>query len=313
MEENINSGINFRLSPFGEQIASRTIFLTGSSRSGTSIMGSLLQSLKGTEFAYEPPMLGILLALIDDLPSKQWLFLFKGYLFEELLMPMIAGRRLNYNRCDTRSSAWNALTAEEIEDKISTHWYRKKLLTHVSDKSLIISMPDVTPWISKLQQHFQPQVIVMIRRPESVLASIMHLGLYDNDRITDEEPLYFPLKNNKKQNIYPWVPREKENDFLKMSPLERTIFHYSYLYKHALSIDNGFFVNYDQMISNPVHYFQQLLEQINLNYGPKTKEILNGFKEPKKDRTIDFSGIDPKTLEDMYSVYEKCIARCLTV
>ena len=301
---------DIRVSSQATKIVNNSIFLTGSARSGTSILGTLLHSLLDTEFAYEPPFLSILMPLINEMDKEQWSLLFESYLFEELLVPMIAGRRLNYNKKDTRSSAWSALTEEEVLTKITTSWNRKKILSKVCENTLIFSMPNALPWISTLQQNYKTRVIIMVRKPESVLASINTLGWYEKDEIIEDEPRFFPLKSNIKFNIPSWVPDEKEDDFLYMSSLERAIFQYTYLYQKALSIQDGLFIDYDKMLLSPESYFKKVTSKLKLDYGPKTEEILNSFKEPVKDRTINFTGIDLALLDSMYGLHEKCLDRC---
>ena len=227
---------DIRVSSLAPKIINNSIFITGSARAGTSIFGTLLHSLLDTEFAYEPPFLSFLMPLISEMNKEQWSLLFESYLYEELLIPMIAGRRLNYNKKDTRSSAWSALTEKQLLTKITTSWNRKKILSKVRENTLIFSMPNALPWISELQQNYTTRIIIMVRKPESVLASINTLGWYKKHEIIEGEPRFFPLKSNLKFNIPSWVPDEKEDEFLNMSSLERAIFQYTYLY-HMQRVD----------------------------------------------------------------------------
>ena len=99
-----------------------------------------------------------------------------------------------------------------------------------------------------------------------------------------------------------------------MSPLERAIFQYTYLYQHALSLKDGaIFINYDKMLLNPDKYFKQVSNFLNLHYGPKTDKILADFKEPSKDRTMILEDVSQIILDEMYSVYQKCVERCIAV
>src|SRR5512141_1115475 len=91
--------ISSKASPF----CSNAIFITGSARSGTSLVGSIIHSMDKVEYAYEPPMLVSLFAMINGLPEAQWKFLYETYLYEEILLNSIAGRAINCNVSDYSS------------------------------------------------------------------------------------------------------------------------------------------------------------------------------------------------------------------
>ena len=52
------------------------IIISGGARSGTTIIGKVLHSLKNVEYAFEPPALFALFPLINDLPKKIWKLLY---------------------------------------------------------------------------------------------------------------------------------------------------------------------------------------------------------------------------------------------
>ena len=84
--------MNYRLSHEVENIVSKGIFVTGSTRSGTTMMGQLISSLLNVEYVEEPPMIRILLSLINKLPKKIFKFFYEGYIFEDHMMFSIPGR-----------------------------------------------------------------------------------------------------------------------------------------------------------------------------------------------------------------------------
>ena len=90
----------FHLDGSISRLVGRSVVVTGTTRSGTTMMGSLIHSMRGMEYAFEPPLLVSLLPLIDQVDEGVWRLLFETYLFEDFLMEAITGRRLNLNRHD---------------------------------------------------------------------------------------------------------------------------------------------------------------------------------------------------------------------
>ena len=99
--------MNYRLSNEIEGVVSNGIFITGCTRSGTTMMGQLISSLSNVEYVEEPPMIRILMPLIHALPKKTFKYLFEGYMFEEHVMYTIPGRKINLNPYD-QSSIFNS-------------------------------------------------------------------------------------------------------------------------------------------------------------------------------------------------------------
>jgi hypothetical protein len=94
-----------------------SILITGSARSGTSIMGKIIHSLKNVEYVFEPPTLVSLFSVIHEMDEKHWSLLFQTYLYEEFLINAIAGRNLNFNTNDD-SCIYNTKPRNEIEERL---------------------------------------------------------------------------------------------------------------------------------------------------------------------------------------------------
>ena len=56
--------------------------------------------------------------MIEQLESNQWKFLYETYLYEEFLIPALAGRNINCNRQDD-SSIYRVKTQTEIETRLN--------------------------------------------------------------------------------------------------------------------------------------------------------------------------------------------------
>ncbi len=69
---------------YENKILRNTIWITGCARSGTTILGKILSSLKGVEYAYEPEALLGLLPLVHNIEKKYWNHIFESYLIEDL-------------------------------------------------------------------------------------------------------------------------------------------------------------------------------------------------------------------------------------
>ena len=68
-----------------KKVLENVIWITGCARSGTTILGKILSTLKNVEYAYEPEFLFSLLPSINKINRKEWLKIYNAYIVEELL------------------------------------------------------------------------------------------------------------------------------------------------------------------------------------------------------------------------------------
>ena len=73
----------------------KAVLISGSARSGTTILAKILHSFKNVELAFEPPVLYSLFALLPELEEKQWRLLYETHLYEEFFRDALSGRAIN--------------------------------------------------------------------------------------------------------------------------------------------------------------------------------------------------------------------------
>lgn len=139
-----------RVSEKATQLCDRAIIITGSARSGTTIVGTLLHSMDKVEYAYEPPMLFSLFALMDKIKEEEWKLLYETYLYEDFFLNSIAGRNINCNKLDD-SSIYKVKSIHEIDRRLQSKSTKKNLQFHSSGSVLVYKIPDIVYRVPKLK------------------------------------------------------------------------------------------------------------------------------------------------------------------
>jgi hypothetical protein len=59
------------------ELFGHAVCLTSIARSGTTLVGSLIHSMRGVEYSFEPPTLFMLFPLLDQIPAEAWKLLYE--------------------------------------------------------------------------------------------------------------------------------------------------------------------------------------------------------------------------------------------
>ena len=165
--------MNLFLHGAGARTANRSIFITGCGRSGTTILGKLIHSMKAVEYAYEPVMLLSLLPLIENMEASQFRLLFETYLYEELLMGQITGRAVNQNENDD-SCVYHGKTRQEVATRLKTGWPKLKAAEQAENVRLAFKMPDLPGPLLKLVEYYPGiRPVLLQRRANPVIQSTL--------------------------------------------------------------------------------------------------------------------------------------------
>lgn len=111
----------FRMSQTARTAAETAVLVTGSARSGTTIIGALIHTFQNVEYVFEPPALIALFPLIEEMPEHQWKYLYEAYLYEEFLINAVSGRAINTN-IDDDSSIYKVKSGQDIAERLSWSW-----------------------------------------------------------------------------------------------------------------------------------------------------------------------------------------------
>ena len=292
--------MNYRLSKEVKDIVSNGIFISGSTRSGTTMMGQLISSLSNVEYAEEPPMLRILFPLINNMPDKIFKFLFEGYIFEEHMMFTIPGRKININRYD-QSSIFNSKTESEIKKRLSKSYRRLEIFPMALSRIPAFKLPEVGKHLKKFFSFYpKMKVIIMLRNPESVISSMLEREWYSDKSLRKDHGKWFFLNEQKQKNrnTPDWLKKNEIKKFYNLSEMERCMMYYKMEYQSLANLGSKFLnkkniiiIDYNRFVSNPQKYFNKVLKTFKLKEGDITNSLIKRVKEPKKLRKLDWNSI----------------------
>jgi hypothetical protein len=289
-----------------------SIFLSGGTRTGTSMMARLLYSLNDVEGFHEPAFLYAFFYMIEEIGEAQWKFLLESFVYEELLLSAMAGRRLNFNEND-ESCVFHSRTREEIADRLSRTHRHHELVPRARDLRVAFKMPETVPMLGRLRSYYPKMTfLVMLRRPETVIASLIQRGWYSDAQMNIAGGEWvFRNKALSGKRIAPWVPDSLIDEFVAATEVDRCAMCYIEQYKHLVGRKDCLVVDFDELNRRPVPYFSAVTEALGEKFGPMTNQLLAAVREPAKDRSIPLDDIAPERRKQLMEIYEAC--RTLTV
>lgn len=109
-----------------------TLFITGTGRSGTTLLGKILGSLENVYYLHEPNILHFLPVLHRNNASlqKQYAEMLKLILFEDYLLNLIHGRNVNFNELDL-SYVGNYQKIDVVKERWSKFRRRQDVVDHL--------------------------------------------------------------------------------------------------------------------------------------------------------------------------------------
>ncbi len=275
----------------GEMMPQQTVIITGVGRSGTSILGSLVASLLGVEFVYEPWFLAQLpLFSSASVASRKVLNeLLRGYtanLFYDNLM----GRGVNFRPGDA-SRVFNYQPERILNDKwknVSSHGdvvaYAKQ---HRS--MLVMKMINLQPFYDVLFEALPNlKIIHIVRNPVDVAFSI-EKKKWLSDRALEEEVSIFPKKTVKSSEgsgsraVPWWLKKTDLLGFSNASEYERSLMCWCSLLeaqKHSKEIIKGlrseqyFECKYEELLQDAPGILKRIAKFLDSDMGPCSKALL---------------------------------------
>jgi hypothetical protein len=262
----------FNISPKAKHFCSNAILITGSARSGTTLVGSLIHSMEKVEYVYEPPLLVSLLTLIENLNESHWRLLYETYLYEEFFLNSIAGRAINCNRVDD-SSIFKTKTTQEIELRLCAH-VTKGISQQRSIGSVIaFKITDIVYTVPKLKEYYPSlRVLVVLRDAVDTINSLLQKKWFSRE--TPNSDLIWPFSMHEGVNVPYWVKVGDEVSWITMSELDRAAYYYIRVNENVADIFNRIEIKYSDLIHSPKKEVGRIAEILNLDFGDKTKEII---------------------------------------
>ena len=254
-----------------KKVLQNTIWIVGSVRTGTSILGKILSTLKTVEYAFEPEFLFKLLPKINTINKNTWLNLYNSYIIEELFFNLCVGRRINFKKNDD-SFIGNSLSARSIRSKLKIKLSRLDFENYLKkfDKNLIIKIHSVTRSLSALEKYYPKNKFIVTQRDErKISASIIKKKWFKNNQnlpISVQNPDLFGKKKYKR--------------WLKLNEKEKIKHYLKQVNLGSKKIKNKYIFVYENFINNPNKEINKLCNFLNLKKTSKTKELINTIKKP---------------------------------
>lgn len=278
------------------QKCNEAIVISGSSRSGTTIFGKILHSFEYVEYAYEPPMLFSLFALMQHLDEDHWKLLYETYLYEEFLMNALAGRSLNCNQADD-SSIYNVKPVRLIEERLNKSLRKVDAELLAQKAHIVYKIPDVVPFLPHLKKYYPGiNVIVLVRKAPYVFYSILEKGWF-NDRSLREENLIWPNRYLNGVRIPFWVDPNDDEWWVEMDELHRVAYYYVRVNQAVKDIPGSIIVKYRDLVEKPETTVRLVADRLSLRWGDKTGQILSTVSDRRKD--VDGSSIIQQLKPDL--------------
>ena len=285
-----------KLSKQASQICSNAVMVTGSARSGTTIMGKLIHSFRQVEYAYEPPMLFTLFSLIEKLNREEWCLLYETYLYEEFMLGALAGRAINCNKSDD-SSIYRVKNPQEIEDRLQNSLGKSDAEEQARLHRLAFKLPDVVPFISMLVERYPAmKVVVMLREAIDTLNSLMKKKWFSHEN--NNNALIWPFREYQGVHVPFWVKEEDDSIWAELNELDRAAYYYVRVNENVDEIKGRIEVKYSKLLENPYEVAENLAALLGVSFGKMTEEIIAEIKPTSAIK-------DEKILESITPEYKE--------
>lgn len=276
------SGV-LRLSPEIREKCNASIVITGVARSGTTILGKLIHSMKDVEYVHEPPLLFSLIALIDNLDRNDFELLYETYLYEEIMFNALAGRSLNCNLEDD-TSIYKVKDKEWIQNRLSHSLRMRDAEKFIQQAKIVYKMPDIVPYLPKLQDFYPgTQVVMMLRNANDVFHSILEKEWFEDEMLRTQD-LIWPNRIIDGLRIPYWVLQDDYDYWCRSDALHRAAYYYVRVNEGVKEVKNIFPVRYDEFVLEPKRVITELAKDLNLQFGPITLPLIGEVKKKDKDR-----------------------------
>jgi hypothetical protein len=266
----------------------RILIITGVGRSGTTILGKVIGSLRPTFYLFEPALMQLIpfLNACAESSERVYSLLLQSLLFEDYFLQVIHGRSLNFNVQDD-SYIGNYVLQSDIERRWKNLARRGDVLVYLKNEHplFVIKTPEFQPLCSVAQQAFsQPRFIHIIRDGSDVVSSTVNRGWY-TDEYMNTVMIDWVEKRGDKQNCnIPWyLDSESKEHFPRWNQTTRATSIWRSLTESGMAFcaenpDHCFQFKYEDFIRSPASFVMQFEEVFGLEATEITKHHLDSIK-----------------------------------
>lgn len=260
--------------------ANSAILISGSARSGTTIVGKLIHSFETIEYVFEPPALIALFPLINAMPRHHWDYLYEAYLYEEFLINAVSGRSINTNRADD-SSIFKLKDEEEIERRLNRSWTKGAATRRALDSRVAYKIPNIACYVPELCRRYPGMaVIMMVRNAVETIHSLMAKNVFTPGHPSSTLPWPFRIIENVR--IPYWVRIGDEKLWNELNEIDRYAYYYIRMNENVGGSSQQFVLKYSELVNSPFVVSKKIADFLGLAFGKRTEAIIASIKPSGK-------------------------------
>src|SRR3990167_8986664 len=257
------------------------VIITGTCRSGKTLLGNLLATCKQIEYADEPyfPMMLSITAKSGKIDSEFAMGLLNASL-SELFNNLLLLRAANFRPGDL-STIWDKKSPEEILNRLINLKTREEAMNYAKQNKaqLIVTLAEATPFLDFIIKALpKATVIHVIRNPFQVAAEIALKKWFSNAQLLN--PLnaqpYLIFQDSSNTWYMPWWVYDHEYEyFLNLSDYDRGLYYWWVLMDTGMKAFNllncqKLIVYYQDLVANSLQTFKKISNLLGLDPGKLT-------------------------------------------
>lgn len=310
--EKLLSQYTFEISDRQNKDLQNCIILTGAPRSGTTLLGKIVSTFQNVDYHFEPNTLYMISCLVasGQLPRPVAADLLKIYMYEDLFLDSIHGRKVNLRTSDD-SYILNSISQKELDDRRQNIQNRADAMKWIETKSLRLAfkIPNIMNSLDFFCETFErSQVILIVRDGREVARSLIRKGWLKNKTLKNWLWPYQKTQNNAR--VPYWVETDHVQRWLDWNEATRACYMWTMHAKIAHNFANSnplgstrfHIVRYDHLLAEPVTIVERLIKFLNCSLSPTSQARMDEIKKPdssKEGNLTDFyDQVDAKVLKD---------------
>lgn len=291
----------------------RVIFISGTCRSGKTLLSKLLGSTKEIEWIEEPYSMLLIPILVGlDIISQYSFDMIFPAMCREYINDQVLLRNGNF-RVNDLSSIWNIKDSKEIFERLVNLNSRSDVNQYILDneKIFLFDLPEVLPFMDYIRNCCNNAVIIhVIRNGFDVADETLNKGWFSDLSLSNchQNTLFRRYKDGR---CIPWWVRDEEEDiFIAACEYERGLMYWYSILDYAHDSDEGskenlydILIRYEDLVKTPNSILELLNQKKKLTITSKTISIMSEFNSkqysPKSKRVIYNKEIEKKFMEVM--------------
>lgn len=283
-------------------IASETIFrgrlliMTGVGRSGTSILGKLVGSMKPSFYLFEPAVMKLIpfMCTADTDNTAVYANVFQSLLFEDYFLQVIHGRHLNFNERND-SFAGHYLLKSDIEKRWEELAGRQDVIDYIASvRPLFISKsPEFQPLCALAQRILPaPKFVHIIRNGNDVVSSTMRRGWYTDAYMNASIVDWVEKRSDAQGCNVPWyIDEESKSLFPGWNHTTRAACVWRCLTEsgmafHARNAQDSLQFTYEELVASPERYVDLFASTFGLEATEITAKHITSIRQHTKKNYV---------------------------